>query len=192
MERGPGGWPTQLGRRRIKQKCKLPKPVINISSKSACILKYNPPQSPHNEFCMNLKINRLENLVAAALPCCQLLPQIISRRGRGKEEGSVGESQEGVRGCWLLGPPCAGTRAKQRTERRVRRGFGQAWVLPSCWELQWHKAELQLRTPFLCSGFLRCLTPAAPHSWPIILEGDFLGRVGGGFTPRMHLAMSED
>lgn len=32
--RGLGGWPAPGGRR-IKQKCKLPKPVINISSKSA-------------------------------------------------------------------------------------------------------------------------------------------------------------
>lgn len=31
--RGLGGWPTPGGR--IKQKCKLPKPMINISSKSA-------------------------------------------------------------------------------------------------------------------------------------------------------------
>ena len=31
----PGGWPVEPRRRRIKQKCKLSKPVINISSKSA-------------------------------------------------------------------------------------------------------------------------------------------------------------
>lgn len=31
----PGGWPMEPRRRRIKQKCKLSKPVINISSKSA-------------------------------------------------------------------------------------------------------------------------------------------------------------
>lgn len=33
--RGLAGQPTEPRRRRIKQKCKLPKPVINISSKSA-------------------------------------------------------------------------------------------------------------------------------------------------------------
>lgn len=33
-ERRAMGRPLRAGRRRIKQKCKLPKPVINISSKS--------------------------------------------------------------------------------------------------------------------------------------------------------------
>jgi len=41
------------------------------------------PGSPHDEFCMNLKINRLDNLAAAVLPRHQLPPKIISRQARG-------------------------------------------------------------------------------------------------------------
>lgn len=41
------------------------------------------PGSLHNEFCMNLKINRLDNLAAAVLPRHQLPPKIISSQARG-------------------------------------------------------------------------------------------------------------
>lgn len=41
------------------------------------------PGSLHNEFWMNLKINRLDNLAAAVLPRHQLPPKIISSQARG-------------------------------------------------------------------------------------------------------------
>lgn len=107
---------------------------------------------------MNLKINRLENLVAAALPCCQLLPQIISRRLRGEKEGSGGEDQEGVGGACCLGLSVQVPVPRKAT--RVRRGFCKVWVLPICQELEWLKAELPVEDPFpVFQGRLLCPPP---------------------------------
>lgn len=45
---------------------------------------------------MNLKINRLDNLAAAVVPCHQLLPQIISRQGRDERKGTSVRARRGL------------------------------------------------------------------------------------------------